>query len=193
MGAGAASIWPQGFSPGNLLSGLSNWRGLLPQQIPPQPGGNWPSQSPAASLGNWPGVVPTLTVRPTTQVQTPSGAAMAAQATPGGYLWSLLNGGTANAASPGQPPAAPQYNQPQLPADFIAHHARIFRVAHGMGTQADADVLNATSLAAERAGRTTLQPGPYAGGNALNALTTPQWQPNNANFLAQQVQQQGIY
>lgn len=110
----------------------------------------------------------------------------------------------APAAAPGSPaiygPAGlagrTQYGPPS-PQHFIDHHARVYRVANGMGTQADADALNAMSLAAERAGRTMLPAGPYQG-NVVNALTAPpQWQPNNANFYANQqaqnLQQQGLY
>ena len=102
-------------------------------------------------------------------------------------------------------PVGPETWGPSSPmAQFTpaAHQASLYRGLHGVaGAQLTADQLNAMSLAAAQAGRTTLNPqlaalygrGTIPGFNVTNALQAPPatasrgaWQPNNVNFLAGQ-------
>lgn len=82
------------------------------------------------------------------------------------------------AGTPSGPPMAPTYDMPPAPTPTtlptLEVTARRYRVAHGMGSQSDADALNAQSLAAAQAGRTYWNPALLQPGQpVLNALTTP--------------------
>lgn len=108
------------------------------------------------------------------------------------------------------PPISPTYDQPQpatttLPT--VEVQARRYRQHHGLATSDDTDALNAESLAAAQAGRTSFDPTlaaqygqqPAAGvygprTDVVNALTVPTTTTQDA--AAQQAQnllQQGIY
>lgn len=96
------------------------------------------------------------------------------------------------------PPVHATYDMP--PAPVVAAQARRYRQAHGLATPDDSaatDQLNAASLAAARAGRTFLQPGPYpATGNIVaNALIAPPTTtaPQPAQQTAQNLLSQGVY
>ena len=84
--------------------------------------------------------------------------------------WNLLTGFAPSAPLMSQQAGGNRAQPaPQSPAAFLTQLASLYRVLHGIG-QAQANV--------------TQQP--YAGGINILAGPTPQWQPNNANFLAAQ-------
>jgi hypothetical protein len=203
-GPSGAAVAPPTSAPSNLLLDrlgrvASWWGSALPTSAP--------ASMPAVDDYGRP--IPTVTVHatPQPQVQAPLN-----QANPNTTYVSPNTSQPAGAApvvgqtdtQSGQPVHA-TYNMP--PAPDTATAARNYRAQHGLATSADTDALNAESLAAAQAGRTSFNPTlaaqygqPLAAGvsgprtDVVNALTMPSTTYQAPQQLAQNsLLQQGIY
>lgn len=162
--------------------------GQLPNTTP-----NWWSRLTAPNSGVNQGLnIGTPTPGATTQVQSPLNQAnpQTTYVSPQTTQPATAAPVTGSTGTQSGPSVAPTYNMP--PAPDVATQARNYRAQHGLSDGSATDALNAESLAAARAGRTSFDPTlaaqygqPMAAGvsgprtDVVNALTMPTTAPTS--------------
>jgi hypothetical protein len=164
-----------------------------------------PSAAQMPAVDDYGRVIPTVTVTPQPHTPVPQVQAPLNQANPN-TTYVSPNTPQPTGAPPVVGQTGTQSGQPTVP-DLVVSASR-YRLQHGLATSADTDALNAESLAAAQAGRTSFNPTlaaqygqPLASGaysprtDVVNALTMPPTtsQVPQPTQVAQNLLQQGIY